>query len=50
MISDKLQALFRAIDHLNREQLTQLHAYVEKRITQPQIADETPQEKAVALM
>lgn len=49
MIADDLQGIFRAIDRLNQDQLAQLRAYVEQRIVQPQITDETPQEKIAAL-
>ncbi len=52
MIADNLDEIFHAIDRLNRDQLAQLRAYVEQRITQPQlqIAAESPKEKADALM
>lgn len=49
MIADNLEEIFHAVDRLNRDQLTQLRAYVEQRIAQPQVKDESPQEKIAAL-
>jgi hypothetical protein len=47
---DKLSELYEKIDRLNRDEFRQLRAYVDQHVEPPQIKDETPHERAVALM
>ncbi len=49
MISDNLEEFFHAVDRLNSDQLAQLRAYVDRRMAQPPITNESPQEKIAAL-
>ena len=47
---DKLSELYGMIDRLNWDELDQLSAYIERKRMQPQIIDETPHERAAAIM
>ncbi|MCC6802177.1 MAG: hypothetical protein IT319_04760 [Anaerolineae bacterium] len=48
---DHLHDLYRTLDQLNDEELAEVRAYIDqRRAVKPEIADETPQERAAALM
>ena len=46
---DKLSEVYEKIDHLSREEMAQVRAYLDQRLMQPQIIDEDIQTKIAVL-